>query len=210
MIGKPQIWLSKFNCWPRKTRALASVLIFLIIQLNFYFAWTSQVLQPRNILIVDEVYGFSRVQLLIPLLNSFFVNWARQACENNPSICGGCNLFCLTYDIGWRYFIDCETIAFTVSVFCISLLFFYGKGIKIAALRALEITSASILPLGLEVWSFDRSEFQIQTSIIQVSSKFAWFTNVDLLYVSAFTIFLAIALEGFRYAKKKSLIPSPH
>ncbi len=197
-----EVWLS----WSTKTRILVSILIFLIIQLNFYFAWTSKAFH-HNILVSYEIYNFAKLQLTIPPLRSYFVNWAMPICENNPSFCfaNGCNntLTCFTYDMATRFFIDCETVAFTVLIFCLSLSLFYRKGIMVAVLRAFEITSATILPLGLEMWIFDRSEFQVQTSVIQISTRFAWFTNADLLYISSLVFFLTIMLEGFRYARTK-------
>jgi hypothetical protein len=191
--------------WSTKTSVLFWALIFLIVQLNFYFAWTSKAFN-RSILIADEIYNFAKIQMAIPPLRSYFMNWALPICENNPSFCSasGCNnnVSCLAYDMATRFFIDYEALAFMIVIFCISFFLFYGKGIRTSFLRAFEITATAVLPLGLEMWIFDRSEFNVQTSVVQISTKSAWFTNADLLYGILIALLITLSLEGFRFARK--------
>lgn len=179
---------------------LASVLVFLIAQLNIYFAWTSRAgasrffhhNTPLRVFLVLEVDIFTRIQLSIPSIASYFSKLASGIRSPNPS-----------YMLEMKLFIDSEVIAFTLAIFVISLVLFWKKGIGISILRAVEITAATILPLGLEIYFFDPFQFNIHASDIQVKAGLAWFTNADVLYVSSSILFVALLIEMLRHVKKK-------
>jgi hypothetical protein len=220
--------------------ALAGVLSLLIIQLNFYFAWTSHVgaaaargflsgggTTPLRSFLVSEVSDFVEVQLRIPALSSFFTNLASRSANNGGGHFGGgaffgggggaffgggfhgavfggsgLPLFGSPVSLAMKYLIDTEVILFTFAVFVISLFIFQKNGIRVALLRAFEITSLTILPLGLEIFFFDRFEFNIHASDIQVLTGMAWFTNADVLYLSSAILGIALLVEVRRYAHR--------
>ena len=218
--------------------ALAGVLSFLIIQLNFYFAWTSHVgaaaargfssggsSTPLRSFLVSEVNDFVKIQLGIPGLSSFFTNLASKSAYNGGGGHfggssffeggggfngggfyggGGPLLFGSPNSLAMKYFIDTEVILFTLAVFVISLFLFQKSGIGVALLRAFEITSLTILPLGLEIFFFDRFQFNMHASDIQVLAGMAWFTNADVLYLSSAILGITLLVEVMRYANRKS------
>ena len=97
-----------------------------------------------------------------------------------------------------KLFIDSEVIVFIVATFVISLLLFWRKGFWTALLRSIEITSVSILPLGIEIYLYDRSQFNIHASDIQVKMGLAWFTNADLLYLTSTIVVATMLIEVFK------------
>jgi hypothetical protein len=181
---------------------LASVLAFLILQLNIYFAWTSHVGMSRDfhhspllrLFLVGEVEAFTRIQLSIPSVGSYFSNLATNVRSVGPP-----------QMLEMKLFIDCEVIVFTLAIFLISLLLFRRGGSGVAILRAVEITSAAILPLGIEIYLYDRFQFNIHASDIQVKLGLAWFTNADVLYVSSSILIVALVIEILRHAKKSGM-----
>jgi hypothetical protein len=225
-----------------KVFALAAVLSFLIIQLNFYFAWTSHVgaaagrgffaggsSTPLRSFFVSEVDEFVKIQLGIPALSSFFTNLASRSAHNGgggPNAVaavgqaplpvqggagfhgggffggGGFAFFGAPVSLAMKYLIDTEVILFTFAVFIISLFLFQKRGIGVALLRAFEITSLTILPLGLEIFFFDHFEFNIHASDIQVLAGAAWFTNADVLFLSSAILGTALVVEVRRYANR--------
>lgn len=189
---------------------LKALLSFLVIQLNIYFAWTSRVGIMKShhetllrSFLVGEVSGFTRFQFSIfPDIYSYFMGLAY---NSNRS-------FAENYTLGMKYLIDCEVITFTVALFIISLLLFKRRnGIDVSILRAFEITSATILPLGFEIYYFDRSQFWIHASDIQVRARFLpWFTNADLLYLASgiFATTLLIELSHHLLSqRRRNLMP---
>jgi hypothetical protein len=228
--------------------ALASVLTFLIIQLNFYFAWTSHVgaaataaagrgfsfsggsSTPLRSFLVSEVTDFVKIQLWVPGLSSFFTNLASRSAPNggghfgpvvsaagdgpffggrggfHAGLFGGAGFPLLgsPTSLAMKYLIDAEVVLFAFAVFVISLFLFQKSGIRVALLRAFEITSLTILPLGLEIFFFDRFEFNIHASDIQVLAGMAWFTNADVLILSCAILGIALLVEAMRYANRKS------
>jgi hypothetical protein len=214
--------------------ALAGVLSFLIIQLNIYFAWTSHVGEaavaargsffsgggntPLRSFFVGEVNDFVKIQFGIPGLSSFFTNLASGSASNGGGHFGGGGgfggggfyggggllLFGTPNSLAMKYFIDTEVILFTIAVFVISLFLFQKSGIGVALLRAFEITSLTILPLGLEIFFFDRFQFNTHASDIQVVAGMAWFTNADVLIFSSAILGLILLVEAVKYANRKS------
>jgi hypothetical protein len=208
--------------------ALAGVLSLLIIQLNFYFAWTSHVGQaagepfsggsstPLRSFFVGEVNDFVRIQFGIPAVSSFFTNLASRSASNGGHPGGGFHggdffggdgffFFGSPSSLAMKYLIDTEVILFTLGVFVISLFLFRRSGIGVALLRAVEITSLTILPLGLEIFFFDPFQFNIHASDIQVLAGLAWFTNADVLYLSSAILGIALLVEVMRHGTGKAI-----
>ena len=104
-----------------------------------------------------------------------------------------------------KLFIDSEVIAFTLATFAISLFLFRSWGLLTAVLRAVELTLAAIIPLGIEIYLYDRGQFNIHASDIQVKWGFAWFTNADVLYVSSGVLALALFMEVMRLRKDRQV-----
>jgi hypothetical protein len=208
--------------------ALAGALSLLIIQLNIYFAWTSHVGEaasreffsgggttPARSFLVSEVNDFVNIQLGIPGLSSFFTNLASRSAPSGGdgfgggfhggdfSGGGGFFFFGSPTSLTMKYLIDAEVILFTIAVFVISLFLFQKSGIRVALLRAFEITSLTILPLGLEIFFFDPFQFNIHASDIQVLAGAAWFTNADVLFLSFAILGIALLIEALRRANRK-------
>ncbi len=179
---------------------------------------------PVRSFLVSEVDDIVRVQFGIPGLSSFFTSLASGSGYNGgghfgggfgggfvggggfnggPFGAGGFPVFGASSSIAMRYFIDAEVVLFVLAIFGISLLLFRRSGTGVALLRALEITSLAILPLGLEIFFFDRPEFNVHASDIQVLAGAAWFTNADVLYLSSAILGIAVLVEAVRYAHRK-------
>jgi len=185
---------------------LAAVLVFLVVQLNLYFAWTSHVGMGSRFhsaslirpLLVGEVNVVTRVQLAIPGFTSYFTNLAHGSRYLGPS-----------YMLVMKLFIDCEVIAFTLAIFLISLFHFRRRGLGVSLLRAFEITSSAVLPLGVEIYLYDRGQFNIHASDIQVKLHFAWFTNADVLYASLGILGICLLIEVLRHARRREIAAAP-
>lgn len=74
----------------------------------------------------------------------------------------------------------------------------------VSLLRALQITSLALLPLGVEIYFFDRPEFNVHASDIQVQAGLAWFTNADVLLLSSTVLGATLAVELMRRTRAKS------
>ncbi|HYB04219.1 MAG TPA: hypothetical protein VED17_07145, partial [Nitrososphaerales archaeon] len=109
------------------------------------------------------------------------------------------------YMLEMKLFIDCEVIAFTLAIFVISLLLFRSRGLRLSIVRAMEITSATILPLGIEIYLFDRGQFNIHASDIQTKVGLAWFTNADVLYVSTIVLVSTILIDAMFRSKGRKV-----
>ena len=181
---------------------------------------------PLRSFLVSEVDDLVRIQFGIPGLSSFFMNLATRSMYNvGGHYFGGGNIisgggsfngdgfagaggflfFGSPSSLAMRYFIDAEVILITLAVFVVSLFLFQKKsGFGVALLRAFEITSLSILPLGIEIFFFDRFEYNVHASDLQVLGGVAWFTNADVLGVSSVILGITILIEVARYANRKS------
>ncbi len=181
-------------------------LAFLIVQLNIYFAWTSHVGMARNFRHVSALYSFlvsevnsvTKLQLSIPGIGNFFSTLA-----SNTRALGPRSM------LEMKLFIDCEVIAFTLATFVISLFLFRRRGLGVSILRAVEITFAAIFPLGIEIYFFDRGQFNIHASDIQGKIGLAWFTNADVLYVSIAVLIFTILIEIVRRLKRREIRNNP-
>jgi hypothetical protein len=103
------------------------------------------------------------------------------------------NLSLLTGVVIERYtFADLEAISMFVLA---STLFFFlnlRRGIVQSALRTLCFSSLALMPLGIEVYFLDRGEFWIHVTNLQINLNILpWFSNGDLLILTAGTFFLA-------------------
>ncbi len=178
---------------------LAAVLAFIVIQLNIFFAWTSHVGSRGfhgntglHALLSAEVSLVTRVQLSIPGLSSYYSNLAHGRGFNTP------------FSLETKLFIDSEVIVFTIAIFLLSMLLFWKAGSFLPLLRALEITSASVLPLGFEIYFFDQLQFNIHASDIQTKIGLAWFTNADVLYVSSGIFVATLLIDLLRYSRRRN------
>ena len=158
--------------------------------------------------LVSEVDDFARIQLGIPALSSFFTNLVSKSQYDGGGghFGGGGGGFAGFGGGGFpfpgspnslelRYFIDAEVILFTFAVFVVSLFLFQRSGLGVALLRAFEITSLTVLPLGLEIFFFDGFEFNVHASDIQVLAGIAWFTNADVLLLSSAILGMSLLVE---------------
>jgi hypothetical protein len=184
---------------------------------------------PLRSFLVSEVNDFVRLQLGIPGLSSFFTNLANGRAPNGVvpvastapatpvltavgrggfhggGFFGGGGLpLGSPISLPMKYFIDAEVILFTIAVFAIALFLFQKRGIGVALLRAIEITSLTVLPLGLEIFLFDRFEFNIHASDIQALAGTSWLTNADVLYLSSVILGIALLVEARRYSNRRS------
>jgi hypothetical protein len=177
-------------------------LTFLIVQLNIYFAWTSRVVMGRNFhqvsalrsFLVSEVNSITKLQLSIPGMANYF-----STLTSNTRTLGPRSM------VEMKLFTDSEVIAFTLATFVISLFLFRWRGLGLSILRAMEITFATILPLGIEIYYFDRGQFNIHASDIQTKIGLAWFTNADVLYVSTAVLISTILLEVIYCSKGRKI-----
>lgn len=188
---------------------------------------------PLRSFLVAEVNDFVNIQLRIPGLASFFQSLALRSAHDGigplpgpvtapaplpgPAAGsfhgggffagGGVPFLASPNSLAGRYLIDTEVILFTSAVFVISLVLFRKRGIGLAILRALEITSVTILPLGLEIFLFDRFEFNTHASDIQVLTGTAWFTNADVLLLSSVILGAALVAELSRRPGRTEITP---
>jgi hypothetical protein len=179
---------------------------------------------PLRSFFVSEVNDIAKIQLGIPALSAFFTNLAARSANNGGGHFGGgaffgggggfhgggffvgngFPLFGTPSSLAMKYLIDTEVVLFTFAVFVVSLFLFQKSGMGVALLRAFEITSLTILPLGLEIFFFDRFEFNIHASDIQVLAGMAWFTNADVLFLCSAILGIALSVEVIRYKKGKA------
>jgi hypothetical protein len=181
------------------------VLAFLIVQLNIYFAWTSRAGSASGfhrtslvrLLVLSEVNAVTKIQLSIPGVSSYFTSLAHGSRSfGPPSI------------LAMKLFIDSEVIVFTLALFILSLLLFRRKGPGVSFLRAFEITSVAVLPLGIEIYFFDHGQFNIHASDIQVKLGLAWFTNAEVLYLSLSILVVTLLIEVLRRERRKEVAPT--
>jgi hypothetical protein len=195
--------------WRARDYALAGLLALFILQLNLYFAWTSHLATARafrhdplvRLLVNFEVSGVTRLQLAIPGVFSYFSNLARTSGLHQPA-----------YMLTMKLFIDCEVIVFTLAIFSLSIFLFRREGLWVSLLRGFEITSAAIAPLGFEIYLFDRGQFYIHASDIQVRLGLRWFTNADVLYTSIGILLVCVSVEVARRSRRLKMeepVPYP-
>jgi len=206
---------------PARSFVLVSALSFLVFQLNVFFAWTSHVgaavakgstylasSSPLRFFLVTEVNDFVRLQFGVPGLSSFLTKLAA-ADETSlyaRAVSSGTGFLFLgsPNSLATSDFIDIEVALFTAAVFVISLSLFRKTGIGVSVVRAFEVTSLSVLPLGLETFFFDRPEFNLHASDIQAQTGLGWFTNADVLLVSSTILGIAAFVELTRHARGRS------
>ena len=163
---------------------------------------------PLRLFLVSEVNDFVRIQFGTPGLSSFLTKLAA-ADESSlyaRAVSSGTGFLFLgsPNSLAVSDFIDMEVALFTVAVFVISLSLFRKSGIGVSVLRAFEVTSLTILPLGLETFFFDRPEFNLHASDIQAQTGLAWFTNADVLLLSSTVLGIAAFVELMRHTRGRS------
>ena len=96
-------------------------------------------------------------------------------------------VFTAIYDaisLGIPYPQDFVCLGLLVTTIATTFFLAVPRGIKLAVVRATQVGSLVMMPLGLEVYLFDRSEYGLHFTLAQQSFGLAWFTNADLLYLS--------------------------
>ena len=178
----------KSNSYSFRIITLYVALIVSIFLLNLYFAWTSHTIDGYPG-IKTEVVKFARYQMQLFGVSSYFIAYGTSFCLQQGT---SCSLIVATHS-----FIDVECISLICVVFVSTFLLFYRKGFaKRSIIRALQIGSLSVTPLGIEIYIFDRSEFFIHASFI-TERDLSWFSNADLLLLSIFVFVAATVLNRF-------------
>lgn len=164
--------------------AVASVAIFVI---ELYFAWTSHLLN-FDIGFKTQVTNFAAYQMTLSL---------RPFYSYCPSIaiCGH----------GLLEFVDVETLVL-LGILSATIFYMYAaRGVRFAFLKGLQVVSLVIVPLGLEVYLFDRQAFLIHVATIQSGNGLlSAFTNADLLALST-----VVGLASSLYLRRRFVAPSP-
>jgi hypothetical protein len=142
---------------------------------NFLFAWTSHVYltvwPPMGNFIINQMTAQDK----------FF--W---------------DLVDLRYGGSTLQVADMETLALLVTVLVLTYLFTLNLGRWKACLRSLQIMGLSFMTIGLEIFDFDASEFNLHATQLQASyGVLVWFSNADLLYLGT-AIFVATSLLFYR------------
>ncbi len=88
----------------------------------------------------------------------------------------------------FRTFKDVETLGLALVIILCSWL------LSKSLLKTIQITSLCVLPLGLEIYIWDRREFWIHAAlIISYSPYTSWFSNADLLLLSGALLIVSTA-----------------
>lgn len=66
----------------------------------------------------------------------------------------------------------------------------------LSGLETIRIIALTSLPLGIEIYLFDRPEFNVRVTQVQSSWASGWFTNADLLYLSVAVVILSSIVLG--------------
>ena len=210
----PSNWRTRIKDHYLKNAFLLSVIALCAFVLNIYFAWTSHALDnvPSSATAsvparINSIPNFAALQMQLFGLRPYFTHVALQACNNSPFFF---TPYCAVNSLAIRFFVDYETVGLVAAVFLLSFLLFYPKTkFSIAIIRAFQITSTLILLLGIEIYLFDRSEFFVQSSIIQISTMFSWFTNADLLYSCVLILSFTTGYQLVVKAREKSKMRRP-
>ncbi len=143
--------------------------------------------------------SYAKMLLLVSgsLLNAFFI-WTAHVPAGEIGVSLRILVFTAIYD-GISVGIPApaqDYICLGLLLTTIAAAFFLAisAGIKLAIARATQAGSLVMMPLGLEVFLFDRSEYDLHFSLAQQSFGLTWFTNADLLYLSAIVFMGTTAL----------------
>lgn len=103
-------------------------------------------------------------------------------------------------------FYDMASSVLAILMISLSLLAFRRQGLRVAIVRTLQICSVSFLPLGIEIFFFDHSEWNLHVTEFQASYNLVpWFTNADLFF-TMLLLFGTTALLNARVTR--SVLPS--
>lgn len=85
-----------------------------------------------------------------------------------------------------------------------------NNGTIMSVLKSIRVAALLILSLGIQIFLFDSSEFNIRAAIIESSWGLSWFTNADLFSASLAMVFITTLVIGFSnngFVKKQILLP---
>jgi hypothetical protein len=139
-------------------------------------------------------------------LNAFFL-WTAHVLEAEIGAALRILVFTAIYDataLGIPYPQDSICLGLLLTTVVIAFLLGTRRGIGLAVARATQAGSLVVAPLGLEVYLFDRSEYNLHLTVVQQALGLAWFTNADLLYLSAIifvstTVLLFLSRQHYRF-----------
>jgi hypothetical protein len=133
--------------------------------------------------------GRAAVALAVPLNLAFLVD----------SFLGKANVWVLlpVYDPTIRYF-DFECLALLLGVVTFATLSARKQGGRKAILRAIESVSILGLVLGLEIFFFDRVDFNLYVVTVLEGTAFSWITNEFITVVSGALLFLCFVVERLK------------
>jgi SAM-dependent methyltransferase len=135
-------------------------------------------------------FEFKRAAFVVPLIYlNFIFLVASGAFQWIPFALWGLYWLPMKYidiqvGLGLQHTIDFLSIVSLVLM--LSMLYIWtAKGGRVARLlRAVQITSLSFVPLGVEIFLFDSPEWNLHASQLQVDlGVIPWFTNADLLFL---------------------------
>jgi hypothetical protein len=140
------------------------------------------------------VTNFANAQIQFFGLQSYFQSMSNSICglqttiQEERKICinGVCAYYNVTVQpyvgcvVSARLFVDYEVLFLIGALALASFLLYRKKGIVLATLKAIQITSLTMIPLGVEVALFDWKEFFLHASL-----AFQILTNADVLLMSA-------------------------
>ena len=132
---------------------LGSTIAIALLVLNVAFAWTSGVL-PYLLVLIPKWLPQS---IVIDYLAFVQVPAARA-------------------DLDYYY------LAWLGVLFLLAMAFFRSRLAR-RLVHSLELVALALLALPVEVYLFDRREFNIRVTDAQLGTRFEWFTNADLLAV---------------------------
>lgn len=170
--------------------ALILVIVVSFVEVNLYFAWTSHVLSAFQPIRAD-IERFADYQSTLFGLTQLL---------GMPLPKGGTET---------RIVIDYTVVLFVavaaLSAFFLSVRRSFASGM----VRMLQVGSLVVMPLGIEIYIFDRREFWIHASIAQVKTGFIpWFSNADVLFASIGVFFSATVLGWTLAYRRDGVLPT--
>jgi hypothetical protein len=146
---------------------VASAMAVAVIVLNVAFAWTSGVLPYILVLLPSWLPQAPIIDYLA------FVQF--------PAVRAALDL----YYLGWL-----------IVLFLLSMAFF-KSGLVRKFVHSLEFVLLILLALPIEVYLFDRHEFNIRVTDAQLDTPLRWFTNADLLAVLVIGLSALVMVDCF-------------
>jgi hypothetical protein len=144
-----------------------------LLVLNVAFAWTSGVLGYVLVVIPTWVPQGAIVDYL--------------ALVQFPAVRSALDI----YYLGWLG-----------ALFLLSAAFF-KSGVARRLVHALELTALVLLALPIEVYLFDRREFNLHVMDAQLGTSLLWFSNADLLASLTIALSMLAAADGLVLRKRK-------